>query len=76
MDLRANLGSKPLENVFLLIFMFKTTKKKQKATNRKCRLTVDIAYKRVVLYGGFPRLRKYVCPNSVGLSNPKRNRKL
>jgi hypothetical protein len=37
--------------------MFKTTKKKRKHTCEKCCRTVDIAYKRGVLYGWLPEVK-------------------
>jgi hypothetical protein len=44
--------------IFLNIFMFKTTKKKRKHTCEKCCRTVDIAYKRGVLYVWLPEVEK------------------
>jgi hypothetical protein len=38
--------------------MFKTTKKKRKHRSRKCRFTVDITYKQVVLYVWLPKVER------------------
>jgi hypothetical protein len=38
--------------------MFKQTKKKPKPPSRKCRLAVDIAYKRGVLYVWLPEVER------------------
>lgn len=38
--------------------MFKTTEKKRKDTSRKCRRTVDIAYKQGLLYVWLPEVKR------------------